>query len=660
MKRYIILITAFALLLAASGDLRAECISGNCKEGSGTKIYPSGSKYTGEFKDGKEHGKGTLYFFNGSSYEGEFRNGEFHGKGKIRYSNGSEYQGQFLEGKITGEGEFIPPKMMEEVRSIPDILPEKTDIFITVPSISDIYRHFSIRRDRIFGNPVKEISKIEKNLGINPLSIWDLKSIGIDTTRETGFFISGLKIEKKKKPVMNVFLYLPLSDNQLFMQRIKSAIEKNAPKVTFTEKDGYTVMGKEGQKDKIYMIKIKNYLLIGTNTNGDAVPTIKRILSGESNLQKSKQYRDFSSRFKSSGKIYCYADIEGILNNNRDAFKKLYKSLKVYDRNSIEKLMNAYQDYRNAALTLDLENSDFNLDIYYLLKPRAKTLSLFKGIIFNRTSILGIEKNPIFLAILGFNTEQYYKYFMSMMPEIFSKSLKKKFADIRKEYKLDVEKEIIPNLGGNFNLGMYDGKTLNMFNYNALLTLTVKNRRTFEKAIKKITKTVPKEMKMREKIAGVNTDVYSMGMVKIYSAFKGNQFILSPSKPVFEEALRAKKTGGFTKTMKDKKLVASMKKDISMLYINVDEAVLALRNFGPMSKLNSPDLQNQIKKFVYLLISSKIKKTFISGTVIVKTRFNDPFFIGLKKVVDEAKRLKAKRRKYRHKRRGVVPYQKSE
>jgi hypothetical protein len=657
MKRYLILIFAFLLVALASGELMAECVSGNCTDGTGTKIYPSGSKYRGEFRNGKEHGQGTLYFFNGSSYEGEFRNGQFHGKGKIQYSNGNEYSGEFLDGKMTGEGEFFPPEKREEVKSIYAFLPENTDLFMTVPSISELYRHFSVRRNMVFGNPAKEASKIEKNLGINPLSIWDLKSIGIDTTKETGFFISRMRIKKKEKPVMNLFLYLPLADYSLFMERIKSTVEKKAPEVTFSEKEGYTVMEKEGQKDKIYLIKIKDYLLIGTNTNGDAVPDIKKILSGKNNLIKSKGYRNFSSRFKSSGKIYFYANINKILKNNRDSLKDLYESMEMYDKRSLKMLLDAYQDYRSAAITLDLDNSDFNLGIYYLMKPGAKTLSLFKGILFNRTSILGIKKNPIVMAILGFNTEKYYNYLISMMPKLITTSLEKKFADIKKKYKLDVEKEIIPNLGGNFNLGIYDGKSLNMFNYNALLTLTIKNRQAIKKAIKKITSTMPEQVIKREKIAGVNAEIYSMGMVNIYTAFKGNQLILSPSKPVFEEAIMAKKTGGFINKINDKKLSASMKKDVSMLYFNVDEAMLAAKNFGRLSKTKSPELENQIKKFVYLLISSKIKKNFVSGQFIVKTRFDEPFFIGLKKFIDEAKRLTVKKKKGARSRSGI-PYQK--
>ena len=43
-------------------NAKTKCISGNCFNGSGTKVYSTGSKYVGEFKDGKENGTGTYYF----------------------------------------------------------------------------------------------------------------------------------------------------------------------------------------------------------------------------------------------------------------------------------------------------------------------------------------------------------------------------------------------------------------------------------------------------------------------------------------------------------------------------------------------------------------------------------------------------------------------
>ena len=45
--------------------LASGCIEGNCKNGQGTYTGSDGSKYVGEFKDGKRNGQGTFTWANG-------------------------------------------------------------------------------------------------------------------------------------------------------------------------------------------------------------------------------------------------------------------------------------------------------------------------------------------------------------------------------------------------------------------------------------------------------------------------------------------------------------------------------------------------------------------------------------------------------------------
>ena len=63
----------------------AQCIKGDCNNGQGTYRWESGSKYVGEWKDGKTHGQGTYTWATGNSagnkYVGEFKNGRYHGQG---------------------------------------------------------------------------------------------------------------------------------------------------------------------------------------------------------------------------------------------------------------------------------------------------------------------------------------------------------------------------------------------------------------------------------------------------------------------------------------------------------------------------------------------------------------------------------------------------
>ncbi|MFW6016409.1 MAG: MORN repeat-containing protein [bacterium] len=94
-------------------DISEECI----EEGKSSKednddilniyFYPDGSKYIGEFKDGKPNGKGTISHSDGSVYEGEVKNGKRHGKGLFKFSDGGVYKGEYISNLRNGYGVHI-------------------------------------------------------------------------------------------------------------------------------------------------------------------------------------------------------------------------------------------------------------------------------------------------------------------------------------------------------------------------------------------------------------------------------------------------------------------------------------------------------------------------------------------------------------------------
>lgn len=81
--------------------------NGDTYEGEFKDSLPNGkgtytsSRYTyiGQWKDGLRNGKGIETYENGDKYEGEFKNNLRNGKGVYIWSDGSKYTGDFLEGK---------------------------------------------------------------------------------------------------------------------------------------------------------------------------------------------------------------------------------------------------------------------------------------------------------------------------------------------------------------------------------------------------------------------------------------------------------------------------------------------------------------------------------------------------------------------------------
>ena len=105
MKQYwslvVVALTAF-LPLAQS-----QCLEGNCYNGQGAFLYPSGARYVGQFKGGKIHGQGILYFSNGNKYIGQWANHYREGEGKMVYTTGDVYTGQFKRSRFQGYGKMV-------------------------------------------------------------------------------------------------------------------------------------------------------------------------------------------------------------------------------------------------------------------------------------------------------------------------------------------------------------------------------------------------------------------------------------------------------------------------------------------------------------------------------------------------------------------------
>ncbi|WP_420148654.1 M48 family metalloprotease [Spirosoma sp.] len=83
------------------------CVSGNCEDGSGTFVYPTGERYVGEFEEGDKHGEGTEYYADGKmKYKGNFRDNLRSDYGVYFYRNGDKYAGWFQRNVPNGKGTY--------------------------------------------------------------------------------------------------------------------------------------------------------------------------------------------------------------------------------------------------------------------------------------------------------------------------------------------------------------------------------------------------------------------------------------------------------------------------------------------------------------------------------------------------------------------------
>lgn len=103
MKMFLNLVACCCVFILPN-TVQANCIKGNCQNGHGTYVFKSGSKYEGNFRDGKLHGKGIFYFTSGNKYMGDWVNQYREGEGKMIFKEGHEYTGGFQKNKFYGTG----------------------------------------------------------------------------------------------------------------------------------------------------------------------------------------------------------------------------------------------------------------------------------------------------------------------------------------------------------------------------------------------------------------------------------------------------------------------------------------------------------------------------------------------------------------------------
>jgi len=97
----LIFLWLFLLPVRAIAD---QCVEGDCVNGKGTKIFSTGHKYTGEFKNGKLDGEGYMTLPLGRTLKGRFRNNSvFEGTFTYPTAKFISVSGSFLSATAEGQ-----------------------------------------------------------------------------------------------------------------------------------------------------------------------------------------------------------------------------------------------------------------------------------------------------------------------------------------------------------------------------------------------------------------------------------------------------------------------------------------------------------------------------------------------------------------------------
>lgn len=536
----------------------------------------------------------------------------------------------------------------KEKDELSTLIPANTQVFIKISSLSSLFQNLSITKDSILGKTIPNISFLETGLGFNPLKLEDLQTKGIDVNKSLGFIVSDIEIKsiENKEPDFNaqVMFFLPVTDYNKFNGFIKETLQKIKPEFTVAQIDDKTVVHPDTGKESILFTRKNNYMIATVDPLGtDSTSLLNAIFSGKSALSENSNFQQVASKLNKENNIFVYADIQSIAGKVFSNLVKLTDELPEAQKKQMEKGLEFIKDYLWAGLSVDLENSDFCLESILTLKPESKVLKIMGDVDYNKDLLLGIDKTPLMIFGLAFNLSEYLNLIMGTLPpenqEIFEETTKKIYAQIG----LDLEKDIIANMSGSFNFGIYDAENINMANTNAFISMGIKDETKAVNMMNTLIENLPSQQQpliQKEEVMGTEAYVATAGFFQILTGIKNNSIFMTFGQPMFETIVSGKPSSGFISKIKEKKLADILSGDYSYIYLNIDELMKAQKNLayfiGFLSQLG-PKISDIASQFEYLLSYSSIEDSSLYGEFIVKTRFDRSFLQGIMNIVDQIK-----------------------
>jgi len=535
------------------------------------------------------------------------------------------------------------------------LLPESTEFMLKMGSVETVFTHFSVTEDSVFGEPVGDIEKIKAALGFNPLVISDLKSNGFDTGKNIGFLTDGFKLQEGnaadtgwkailERAAFSSLWFIPVTDGRKAADKINALIKYKIPTAKFGTQGQFTVFEQENVRG--YIFEKDKYLFIGMNRKADAKAFMESVAAGKTSLSDTQIYNDVTAKVNSGEEMFVYANIKKIVKNNLTAIQNISEKSATDQGPDIRRSLEYLKDCEATGISVDLEGKDFVAKSVFNMVPGSKHLNVLKNISFDKNMVLGLKENPVFLLSASVNAPEYYKMFLESLTQTGVKNFKEGLKKIKTDFGVDVEKEVIENLAGNLNLCAYDGASINLVNYNALLTLNIKDEAKMKAVMDKtVSNLSPDKQAMVQKVTVGSDEAYALtmlGMLQLYAGVRNNNLVLSSGKPMFEKAVKGNISSGFVAVMKDKALSDALKSNTSLFYVNIGEMFKAVKNFPSLVlHLNSgkpvdEKMSKAIHQFEYLLSTSRTEGNSIYSNIMIKTGFSEPFFRGVQRVAKES------------------------
>ena len=444
----------------------------------------------------------------------------------------------------------------------------------------------------------------------------------------------------------DVLALLPVSDTGRVFDTVRAIFEKNS--MPYEEvQEGKNLLIKWGEPDAGYgcLTVDEGFLHIAGNRFEDPQPFLLGVLQRSTSLTGSETFMDVAVKTDLKRDVFIYGDASSLKETVLSQVRKMAGETG-QDETQAAAAMEALEDFVSIAMTADFGETDLNMDVVLSLAPDSTVMKMRGDGGPDRRKFLDIPDPAVLLGSTKLDFTEYYKIVTERYPEEFVNEFRATLEEIRQAHGIDVEKELIDNLGGSINLGMYDGASVTMFNYNTVFEVGVKDEEKMKGLIDKALALLPPERQgtvTRPKVGETDAYALNLGFLQIYAAVKDGRFLVGTSKPIFEKALDGVQGQGFVTKLSDDHLKKTLTGDADIYYWNIDELVRILKNFAPMlmghtgGEKEFNDIVEVAGKFHYILSSSKLEGDLATSSFKLKTRYDKPFLIATAELVKHYK-----------------------
>ncbi len=527
------------------------------------------------------------------------------------------------------------------------LLPNSTDCFIRLSPVEKLFYQFSITPDSVFGEKITDIAEIKQSLGFNPFDTNDLKANGVDISRRIGLAINDftLQADPEADPSFSFQLLIPAKNSGKAHAAVLKMVRQMDGSLDIQKKGKITAFMKPAEKLSGQIIEKNDYVMVQTSIGQKAGLGVGDILSPR--LSSLKSFKHTASQIpRNKETIFAYVNFKKLVSRNLPAFKKLAEDSGNYASSSYRYL----EDFKDMGCVVDAESGDLNIRSVVNVNPGSEVVKDLKGGAHHRQSLLNISEPPVLLVSFSVNASRYYQNVVESMTPDKRNDFQSQIQQMNTNYGLDFKKDIIGNLDGGVNIGVFDGKTITMSSFNMVLTAALKDGKAMKSTIDKIIAGFPPEQQnsfVKTNIA--DTDSYALnvgGMAQVYFGVKRNQLVVAAGRSFFEKALSNTPESGFVGAVQDAGLKSALKSSNDLFFLDVSETLKALNNFAPMlggsGQGESPvdTITKALGDFRYVLSSSEVKGDTVSGDFVIKTAFKEPFFRGVVRLANQLKTLK--------------------